>query len=358
LATLAVACGDASDEVLPDANSVAVDGRVSTGPDAMVGERAYAVGTDFSTSGILSEVDVPTHEVTTGVVAGVASTDPALRYFNGKLYIVNRYGADNITIVDPATNQLITQISTGAGTNPQDVAVKGNKLYVAALNSGNIIILDETNPSATPDTIDISSYDMDGVPDASSLYLVGNLLFVSLELLDGSFVSQGGKVVVIDTATDTVIDDVELTHNNPFGTFELRRDTSELFITTTDFAGTGCVERVQTSPPYAVDCVVDEASLGGYASTIRSHGDTLWLAVATSFTEGHVIDVTGGTPGSTPLTANTFQATDLALCPSGAIVVNDQTNGGLRLYVDGSEVTTSVLNIGLPPSLSNGIVCF
>ncbi len=362
LAAATTACGDASDEVLPDANSIQADaaaGIDASQADAMApADRGYAVGTDFSTSGVLSAVDVAGRSVTTNVVAGVASTDPVLRYYNGKLYVINRFGADNITVVDPSTNQLIEQISTGSGTNPQDVAVKGNKIYVAALGSGDIIILDESNPSATPATIDISSYDTDGIPDASSMYLVGDNLFVSLGHLDLCFSSTDGTVLVIDTTTDMVRTQLDLTHNNPFGTFTYNETSSELLIATTDFGTGGCIQRIQTTAPYTIDCLVDNATLGGYPGRIEVHNDKVWVSVNTSFTEAHVVDLDGSTPNSTPLTPANQQVTDFAVCPSGAIITADQTNGGLHIYEGGSEVTTSALNIGLPPAFGNGIVCF
>lgn len=365
LAALAIGCGEGGDEVVPDANAIQIDARVS-GDDAAVTdalnvspERAYAVGTDFATSGIFSAVEINSRAVTTGVVAGVASTDPVLRYYGGKIYIINRFGADNITIINAADNQFISQISTGSGTNPQDVAVKGNKIYVAALKSGNIIILDESNPGGLPQFIDISIYDTDGIPDANSLYLVGDLLFVSLEHLDGSFSSTDGTVLVIDTTTDQVVDTIDLTYNNPFGVFTYNSTTQELLITTTvDFATTGCVQRIQTTAPYTADCLVENSLLGGYAGRIGVDDGQVWLAVQTSWTAAHVIDLdSSGLPNSTPLTPSGQQPTDFAICPSGAIVVNDQTSGGLRIYVDGSETTTSALDIGLPPSFGNGIVC-
>ena len=63
--------------------------------------------------------------------AGAALGDPVLRYIDGKVYVINRFGSNNVTILDGKTLcSSIEQISTGANSNPQDVAVVGNKLYV------------------------------------------------------------------------------------------------------------------------------------------------------------------------------------------------------------------------------------
>jgi hypothetical protein len=328
---------------------------------------AYALGTDYEAAGILSRIDLPALTVSPGVVAGVASIDGVIRAVAGKLYVVNRFGFDNVTIVDPATGQLVDQISTGSGTNPQDVAVKGDKLYVAAFNSPDLIILDAANPGAAPTTIDLSSYDADGVPEAGSVLLVGDTLFVTLALLDGTFTSSGGKVVVIDTTTDEVTGAFDLTYKNPFGRLTATPAGGALggdvLVTTTEDygAGPGCVERITTGPsPGAGGCLVENATLGGFAGVTGWGGERVWLAVSTSATEGKLVSVMpDGTVQNASMTPTTQQPTDFAVCPTGHIVVSDATGGGLRVYDEsGAELTSQVLDIGLPPAFADGVICF
>ena len=320
----------------------------------------WAVGTDFSTAGVLSRVDLPSLTVTQDAVVGVASTDPVVRSYGGLLYIVNRFGFDNVTIVDPASGQLVEQISTGNGTNPQDVAVKGDKLYVAALGSAGVVVLDTANPSAAPTTIDLSSYDTnDGIPDAGSVYLVGDTLFVTLQLLDDQFTSHGGKVVLIDTTDDTVVGDFDLTYHNPIGLLQPHGD--ELIVATTeDFgAGNGCVERIATgATPASAGCLIENGDLGGYPGAYRSGGASAWVTVNTSFTEAKLVAVDASGAISATATDAGQQPTDMTVCPTGHVVVGDTTGGGLRVYdADGAELTTEVLDIGQPPVFVNGLVC-
>jgi hypothetical protein len=351
------ACGG-DDEVTPD-------GGQPPAPDAAPGidaepppeAIAYAVGTDFATSGVLSKLEFPALAVTQDVVAGVASTDPVLRESGGKLYIVNRFGADNVTIVDLATKTLVEQVSTGAGSNPQDVAVKGDLLYVPALGSKGVLVVDLTDTGAPPAEIDLSSFDGDGKPDASSAMLVGDDLYVTLGLLDDTFTSQGGKVVVIDTTDDSVRADFDLVENNPIAF--LQRFGDDLITATTDYAGTGCIERITTgATPAAGPCLATEAALGGYVSDLAVAGADVVAAVSTSFTEAKLVVIAPDGSVSPSITPSSQQPTDVAWCPNDRIVIGDAAGGGLRVYDNaGTELTAQPLDIGQPPGFTNATVC-
>lgn len=353
LLLLTTACGDTSDSN-DDLSSLA---------------SVYALGTDGNGSGSLAKIGVPGTEgvmdITSNLVAGVAADDSIMRSFDGKLYIVNRFGSDNLTIVDTATAQLVAQISTGPGTNPQDVTRVGSKLYVCAFNSGDIIILDEDNPTAAPTTIDISSYDADGVPNCGSIVSAGDKVFASLGLLDADFASQGGKVLVIDPVTDTVESDIDLAYGNPFGLMATTEASSafggDIIVSTTDFSGTGgCVERISTgASPASLGCLAENSALGGFSTTLQVTGDSAWLAVSTSFTTAKLISVSAdGTVGDTSLTPVDQHVTDFVVCPTQHIIANDRTTGTLRVFdLEGTEMNKAPLDIGLPPTYTNGLVC-
>ncbi len=365
------ACGgDDDDNINADADVQDLADAGTTEPDAEPPEEvfAYALGSDSMTSGILTEVALDDLSVSTGVVAGVATNDSVVRRFGDKLYIVNRFGADNVTIVDTTTKQLVAQISTGAGTNPQDVAVVGDSIYVCAFNSGSIIVLDETDEQATPTLIDISSYDADGVPNCGSIIEVGGTLYAALGILDENFTSQGGKVVAIDTADDTISTDFDLTHNNPFGLFEASPSDGPflgdlLIATTEDFGtGNGCVERVTPgASPSSAGCLIQNSELGGYVSKLQIVDNSVVLAVSTSFTEGKLVRVdASGTLSPQSITPGEQHVTDFVACPSGDILANDRTQGTIRVFGANDEERTAStgLDIGLPAAFTNGMVCF
>jgi YVTN family beta-propeller protein len=301
------------------------------------------------------------------MVAAVVSPDPVLRSYGGLLYIVNRFGADNITIVDPATRQLITQISTGNGSNPQDVAVRGNTLYVAALSSPGIIVLDTDTPGNAPGLIDLSAYDADGVPNLNSVFLAGDRLVATMNLYGSDLtIPVAGKVVVINPDTEEVETDFDLTYKRPIGLLQPTGDGGalggDLLITTTEQFddGPGCVERIRVRDGFASrGCLVENAALGGYATVAGTAGDRVWLPVTTSLTSGALISVTAaGEVDGGSLTTAAQQPTDLAVCPTGHLVVNDAREGGLRVFSPGgTELTAAALNIGSAAVFANGLVC-
>src|SRR5687768_860161 len=135
---------------------------------------------DFMSTGIMSKLEVDTLTMRQNL-GTVVQGDPALREIDGKLYIINRFSGNNITILDGKTLAFEEQLSTGANSNPQDVAVVGNKLYVPAMGTAGVVVL--TRGSAATTTIDLSSLDTmgmnDGTPDCVSAYAVGTKVFVA-----------------------------------------------------------------------------------------------------------------------------------------------------------------------------------
>src|SRR5262249_23177336 len=93
---------------------------------------AVLVAGDFNVTGVLSTVRVPQGLVHPNAAAGVAGGDPVLRRFGDELFVVNRFNGDNVTVLARSTLGLVGQYATGPGSNPQDVAPVGRKLYVTA----------------------------------------------------------------------------------------------------------------------------------------------------------------------------------------------------------------------------------
>ncbi len=335
---------------------------------------AFIVAGDFTSgTGIASTIGIPSLEVTSNVIDGVVSSDPVLRYHDDKLYIVNRFGHDNITILDAASKSLITQISTGAGTNPQDVAVVGTKLYIAALGAPGILVIDTESPTDIQ-TIDLASLDAnDGIPDCNSIALAGDNVIATCGLLQSFSAVGPGKVVVIDTTDDTLSNTFDLTTANPFGLLQATPadamlDGDLLIGTVADFftgLTTGCVERISVGEtPESKGCLVSNADLGGYATgyAYGSNSD-VYISVTSGFGEnGPEAEVRRYDLQAEALDRATVNSSgqslfDLARCPTGEWLFADSA-GGIRVYGNGgTEFTTMPLDIGLPP-IDNGIVCY
>jgi YVTN family beta-propeller protein len=370
------ACGD-NHSSGPDAGS---HGDAAP-PDAYVPvPRAVAVAGDFGSpgTGVVSKLDVDQLSMRQNVAAGAALGDPVLREYGGKLYVINRFGSNNVTILDAKTMAVEDQISTGANSNPQDVAIVGDKLYVPAMGTVGVVVV--TRPADTLTTIDLSALDTvgpnDGKPDCISAYAVGTKVYVACGVLDSFAAAEVGKIAVIDTATDTMVASASMNYKNPSGFFvrapESSTYTGDLLIASVpDFTSytEGCVERVNTTGAQpTVGCGLTNAQLAGYVNrlAVAADGKTLYAAVGTydqSFMNPtgklKTFDLMAGTLAADPLSAASELIVDVAACPGGDVVGMDQTlnAGGMRVWRGTTERTTAALSIGLPPTV-NALACF
>ena len=175
------ACGD---------NNATPDAPGTRSPTACRGRRAPAIPRAVVVAagrlhragdpGVISTVDVLTLLTHQNITAGVVGDDPVLRQFGNELYVVNRSDGNNVTILDATTFAVLDQIATGAGSNPQDVAVVGDKLYIPVLGGPGVLVV--TRSTNAMSMIDLSADDPgDGLPDCNSVYAVSatNAWFVT-----------------------------------------------------------------------------------------------------------------------------------------------------------------------------------
>ena len=374
VALAVAACGD-NRSGLPssgDDDTMADAPVIQSGPP-----RAVAVAGDFTPGdpGVMSVLDVDTMAVTQNVApAGAVDSDPILRKFGDELFVVNR-SANNVTILKASDYSLVEQIGTGAGSNPQDVAVVGNDLFVPVYGGSGIVKLTRGSTTITP--IDLSIDDPDGQPNCASIYRVDNALYVACQNLDGSFVPRtSGKIYVVDLGTLAVnaAKTITLTYPNPFSLIERVPGgamSGDLVVgTVADFSGaTGCAERFTPgSTPTYQGCLAQDADLAGYVNridflTLQNNDTLMWLAVAEAFPNAALRGYDLGTQAlwSDPLSPSTEQIVEAVACPDGSIVAADGTTGGtgLRLYNSGAvEQTTSALSIGIAHVSGHGIACY
>jgi hypothetical protein len=365
--------------LLPAACGDNLAGRPDAAPAdaAPPGSRAVIVAGNFmpGEGGVMSALSFDPLAVDRRVApAGAIGSDPVLRRSGDELLVVNRAEGNNVTILDATTFAVKDQLATGAGSNPQDVAAFGDKLFVPAFGTAGVVVL--TRGTGARELIDLSALDPDGAPNCVSAYTVGDEVYVACELLDLTFQPRGpGQIAVIDAATNAVKTTFPLAHANPFGAFEQLPAGvlgGDLVIPTvpsfTDFS-TGCVERVQTgAAPRANGCVVSSAELEGYAARldVQRHGgeQLLWLVVSKFDTEprGNLwgYDLLTSTLWPAPLSPPSQALVDLAACPDGRIVVADAAiaANGLRVYDGLTEQTAAPQPIGLRPGSPHGLTCY
>lgn len=363
--------------VLPFSFSLALGGLAACGDDGTTPAgpvTAAAVSGDFAVTGVFTTIDLEGRTVRPNALAGVAGGDPMLRQLGDELYIVNRDQGENVTILGGAPLALVDQLGTGGGSNPQDVAVVGDRLYVPALGTAGVVVLDRTTRGMS--TIAIPG-DPDGMPDCVSAYAVGDDVYVACGLLDETFTARGGTLIaVIDSATDTVTTTFALAEPNPIGLLTATPAASslggDLLIATApafnDFTA-GCLARIKTgAAPAANGCVATNQAMGGIANhvSIAPEGDRGFVAVtgfssdfSSQFGRLHAIDLATGAL-SAALTPTTQQIDDVAACRDGYLVVADGTMGasGVRIWQDDAEMTSAALDIGRPTGVGNNLACF
>jgi len=266
---------------------------VALSPAGAAQTKAFVFGTDFTT-GSLSAADLSPRTPHCDV-SGV-NNDASLRFYDGRLYVVNRFGGDNIQVIDPATYATVKQFSVGNGANPHDIAFASpTRAYVTRFESTDLWIVNPASGAHTG-TISLAAYaDADGNPEMDRMIMVGPLLFVSLERVDRNNSYQPtdtSLVAVIDTRADTLVDcnaalpgrqAIRLQLKNPFTTFQFDRATSRLLIGCVGFFGAldGGVERIDPVLLASDGVAITEAALGGDLNdVVWGDAQTSWAIVA------------------------------------------------------------------------------
>ena len=265
-------------------------------PAAAAARRGFVLATDYVSSGTVGVVDPASRAVTPDVA--IVSPDPVARWYRGLLYVVNRFGYDNVQVIDPAQGfATVRQFSVGNGANPQDIAFASpTKAYVSLLGSSDLLVVDPST-GATLGGIPLAAWaDADGNPEAAHLAAVGDLLFVALGRLTNFVPADTGLVVVVDMRADTVYDAdpgtpgtqaVRLAGLNPGTDFARPAPAGgtgedvHLYI--------GCTGRWGVLDG-GVDDIVVPASGGGTSAAIRSAG----FAITEAALGGDVVDVVAG----------------------------------------------------------------
>ena len=258
------------------------------------------------------------------------------------------------------------------------MAVVGSRLYVAALASPGLIVVDVDAPGdGVVATIDLSVADpLDDLPNCNSLALVDETLYVTCGILDDNdpWLTPRGpaRLIAVDTETDSVLHSFYLSGTNPVGFIKaapaegaLAGDLLVAMIPNYGDLTEGCVERVSTQGlPASNGCLVTNAALGGYPSGIAFAGDTIWFAITEGWDSedykaiGKVcpFDVATATLGAC-VTGSEQRPFDVAVCPTGEVLVADAA-GGLRVYSGaGAELTSDLIDVGLPP-VERGLICY
>ena len=332
-------------------------------------DRAVVVTSDYAT-GSVAVLNLETQQATSNLLT--IHSDAAVRTHNGRVYVINRLGQDNILVLDGADlSQPVLQFSVGPGTNPQGIAFASNeKAYVARLQARSLLIV---NP-ATGDSlgsISLSDFaDADGMAEPAHLATYNGHLYVTCQRGDKNDFfapTDYSAIAVIDMATDQVVDvdpaqagvqGIRLSLKNPISQVLVGH---YLYVSAvgswSDFADGG-IERVNLRTHQAEGALIGEGDLGGNVGSLALVDTSRAYVVVSDQTFANAVKIvnlgTGQVSGALPDISGGY--TPAIAIFKGRLYVADQgqfgTAGttGVRIFdVASNAQVAGPIGTGLPP---------
>ncbi len=225
--------------------------------------------------GRASKIVVAASDYRTGVLIGPGlpeipiHSDAIVRVSQGKFFVVNRLGQDNIQIIN-GQGRSENQFSVGRGLNPQDIAViDESTAYISLYRSPTLLKVQLPDGKPKGKGVDFSSMaDADGFPETTWMRRQGNQLFVVVQRLDtdhGHRPTDVSYVGVVDLATDELMGRISLTYVNPV-TAVKNDSAGALYVGSAGRLGVGSldggIERLRPGT-FTTEVIVTEAQLGG-----------------------------------------------------------------------------------------------
>lgn len=303
-------------------------------------------------------------------ILGVHS-DAVGHYDNGRIYIINRFGQDNILVLDAADlSTPLTQFSVGNGSNPHDIEIVApDKAYVTRYGTSELLVVDPRDGTELA-RIDLSAFaDADGLPEVSQIVRVGGRVYLSCQRLDRN--GAWGPVddsflIVVDIASDSLVDvdpDVEgvqgivLSAPNP-NSLAVIGDHIVVGVISSFGDREGGVDVIDTKSNRSLGLAVSESELGGdINSLVMINGEVGYAVISdenfvNSVRSFNLRTVEVGAPLqgiSGGFVANlAVDGSRLIVADQGSF--SDPNSAGIKIYdaVEGTLLAGPIVT-GLPP---------
>ena len=328
----------------------------------------FVITTDFSTgSTAFLAANAAEAEVN---LLGIHS-DAVGHYHDGRVYIVNRLGQDNILVLDAMDLRTpLTQFSVGNGANPHDIEIVApDKAYVTRYDTASLLIVNPQN-GAELGEIDLSAFaDADGLPEVSQIVRVGDRLYLSCQRLDrngGWGPTDVSYLIVVDLATDTLVD-VDLDAEGVQGIALSAANPNSMAVVGEQIAvgvvvgfgdRAGGVEIVDTATNRSLGLAVSEEDLGGDITSMILVDQNRGYAVVADENFANSVrpfDLSSGTVDAPIENISGGFIPSLAVDGDRLIVADrgsfaDPTSAGLKFYDAATGAFQSgPIDTGLPP---------
>ena len=345
-------------------------------------EKLGVVSTDFSSGGRFSMID--TSSLVALPTLSYIHSDAVVRFYNQKIYIVNRLNRDSILILNPLLGYLpLQEFSMGSGSNPQDIAVvNDSKAYVSLYNRTYLAVVDlntgqiykKIDLAVYSETFSTSSSGIDGKPEMAKMIIYENILYLQLQRLDRNDISgfpspnTDSYIIKINIITDEIISVIKTLYPNPFGKMQKITLGSENFIAVCLPARLGYISQLDGGIG-ALNISTGEFRTSPLYSEKDAGGDILDMVIKTD-TEGYayVLDSSfnksiqrfnpsSGVKTGTLATysSNLGNISGLVLSQSGKLFLGsaDYNNPGITVFETANgelrQITASPISVGLRP---------
>ena len=328
----------------------------------------FVITTDFST-GSTAYLAANATEAEVNLL-GIHS-DAVGHYHDGRVYIVNRLGQDNILVLDAMDLRTpLTQFSVGNGANPHDIEIVApDKAYVTRYDAASLLIVNPQD-GAKLGEIDLSAFaDADGLPEVSQIVRIGDRLYLSCQRLDrnsGWGPADVSYLIVVDLATDTLVDvdpdaegvqGIALSVANP-NSMAVMGEKIAVGVVVGFGDRSGGVEIVDTVTNRSLGLAVSEEDLGGDITSMVLVDKNRGYAVIAdeNFANGvRPFDLSSGTVGAPLENISGGFIPNLAVDGDRLIVADrgsfsDPASAGLKFYDAATGAFLSgPVDTGLPP---------
>lgn len=356
-------------------NSSYPDGICGPGDNEDMEHGRLVVATEqYGSGGGVTVIDMDT--TVPQINVALTHDDVTLRWYDNKIWVINRFGADNITILDGDDYRLLKQFSVkiaeNTPCNPHDIAFLDRcRLYVSCYEQPFLAIV---NPQAKQGEeiigqIDLSSLaDDDGIPEASHMKLTEKGVWVTIAGMrrnHGWVPGEFSYLARIDTQTDTLAQTIALAGKNPVSPIKLSDNGDYLVVSTAgDWSGADAgLELVDTLSEKS-EMSISAADLGGIVSNFTLDETNCGFALVTAPStyetsiKRYCLEPKKSIDSCIP--RGSFLITDIALTDDGRLVVTDTSSrpAGVWFYEshDCSLLVDHLIPTGFAPGFTTPLL--
>ena len=293
-------------------------------------------------------------------------TDNDVRTYNGAIFILERYGKDNIiringSIISPTT--VVYEKNIGQSVNIQDIAcISSTKAYVTQLASSKVAIIDPLTGIKSSKTIDLSPFNTyagtdsaDAVPYISKELYYNGKVYIACQRLKAPNMQAAdtSKIIVINATTDSVLKAINLAYKNPQ---ELSIFNGKLYVGGIGIWGVndGGVEAIDLSMDSNIGSIADESAFSGDIASIIVVSDTKGYAAisgSNGISQLYTFNPTIKSVGATVSGVDSISWGHMAFDGKYIYVgVRSKTPGIAIIDPETDTKIGTIKNVGLPPN--------